>query len=180
MSSNKLIYLCFSSIIIFLTIGLPTFFTGCNLSVSTFCPNYNLFNGYIYQTKIYKEECLVSRKRVPCWDVYAYASNTMNYNQSTTTCRYLIEESVLDESEAQDDSQKYYTGQHVSWYKRISSNECFSANYVTTLWYVGIIFLSAAGLVGLIGSICWFATSYFEKQTLKYSNCSTDLEMNTI
>jgi hypothetical protein len=166
----------FAVFIICIIIGLPTFFTGCNLAVTNYCPSYDIFSGYVYQTKITKKECKISRKTVDCWDVYAYASNTLNYNQSTSTCRYTIDDSVTHESEAQEDAQKYYVGKYVKWYKSIGTNVCSDSNYVTTLWYVGVVFFSlgsCAALIGLIGFVCWIAGSLYEK---RYTN----LEMNKI
>jgi hypothetical protein len=172
----EICYCSFTIFIICIIGGLPTFFTGCNLDVTNFCPSYNVFNGYVYQTKITERKCTKGRKRVECWDVYAYASNTLYYNQSTSSCRYKIVDSLTHESQAEKDAQNYYVGKYIRWYKGINTNKCFDSDYVITLWYVGVLFLSLGSCAGLIGCIFLIISSLYKKQKTKYSN----LEMNTI
>ena len=135
-------------------IGLPTFFTGCRSSVTTFCPNYNVFNGYIYKTEVEKTTCSTTIGKTttytPCWYVYAYASNHKKYNESTNTCYYTVDSGDRNEKSAYNQAEKYYAGKHIAWYKRKTSNECFTGNQIEELWTTGVFFLSCAGLVFVI------------------------------
>lgn len=151
---------CFIIFMICIIIGLPTFFTGCKSSITNFCPDYNIFNGYIYKTEVKRKTCCTSSgwtsSCVQCWDVYAYASNNKNYNESTNTCYYTVVNGDRDEKYAKKQAKKYYVGKGISWYERKTSNECLKENEIEQLWTTGIVFLSFAGFVLVV----WFLTCY--------------------
>jgi hypothetical protein len=129
---NKLILYCL--IISSITIGLPTFFFGCNNKVTYFCPYYNNYQGYVSNTKIFKNSCKTQQSdENSYWGVYVYASNTLQSNYSTDEsygCRYLIVENVNSNSEAFDSSKKYYIGEKVNWYKIKNTQLCFDEYWI--------------------------------------------------
>lgn len=145
MNSKRLrMYSYFISFLICIIIGLPTFFTGCNLSVTNFCPNYDILNGYIYKTEVKEHLCSTSTGKITvytkCWDVNTYASNNLNYNQSTNTCYYTIDLSDRNKKNADNQAEKYYIGKKVSWYKSKGSKECFNSKQLVDLWICCIFF----------------------------------------
>lgn len=88
-------YYFLGAIVVCLIIGFPTFFTGCNLEVSSFCVNYHLYDGMIYQSKIYKRtcsRCVAHNKKggcsatqvYTCWDAWVYATRNFNYKRAPT------------------------------------------------------------------------------------------------
>lgn len=136
--------------IISLIIGLPTFFSGCNPNISNFCPSYDLFQGQVIYTKIYKLECGGSRsKKRACYNSYVYALHTYELNSTRYDCRYPVLNEV-SKSAAEDSLKKYTTGAKVSWYRRNQTKLCYSNDFMITLWYIGIIFLgfSTFGFIG--------------------------------
>lgn len=140
-----LIFLFFVSFII----GSSCFFSGCNLSVTNYCPANEIFIGTIYDISIELKQCKTSSsttknpKYEPCYDVYAYARR---FNSTDADiCQYLIIEDEKSYSYAQYRSREYKIGKNIEWYKEKRSSKCFSDNYLTSLWYTGLIFLSLSG-----------------------------------
>ena len=158
-------------------IGLPTFLSGCNLSAIKYCAfSYNKFNGYVYETEIKEDKC--GRSGNECWNIYSYASNTQNYNISTTQCIYTVEEGVKDKSSANNYAKEYYVGKPVSWYKKTHSDSCFDKSTLTQLWYVGIIFFSFAGSGLLLCIGIHFVEHITKTFRENYNKCSTDQNKN--
>ena len=141
--------------IIFFIIGLPTFLMGCNPSVSDNCVAYNLFSGTIYKKNIYEKTCsrcnhknangnCISYSYYSCWDAYVYAETTNN-TESRSTCYIQTASEVRSEYHAKQTTNKYNYGSDVDWYRNKGTQKCNIGTNVATLWYVGIVFLSAVG-----------------------------------
>ena len=167
---NTILLVCFC---ISIFIGLPSFFMGCNLSVTNYCPNYKPFNGYIYKTIIKEKTC--GKNRDKCWNVYTYASNSLYYNESTSSCKHELLSSSTSKSKVNKYLKKYYIGKPVFWYKRKTDDLCLSGREITDMWYTGVVFLLFSSSVLIIGLILTRLKP--EKENIKYKNVMKNVEM---
>lgn len=152
--------------LIFLIVGLPTFFTGCNSNLTDFCPGYKIFDGYVYRTEITQQTCETCIKKTrngceesrtySCYSSFVYASehNSFdNFNSSKVSglkCKIRLVKNK-EKSTAIHSLEKYKLGDSMHRYKRKNSSICFTEEKLIIGWYVGLIFLSLSGVaLGLL------------------------------
>ena len=191
MNTNNIVLFIICSGLIFFIIGLPTFLLGCNLSISDKCIAYNIFDGYIYERKVYEKTCSKCTKHDKngkcertdyhsCWDGYVYARNVNNNNQTTSRCKLKTIDSAISEYNANKSIKKYKIGEHVNWYRKKGTSNCETRSSVINLWYVGVVFLSLTGLAVLLGLIVFILKIIETNQNYNIINNKNNQEINTI
>lgn len=150
--------------IVFVIIGLPTFMCGCNKNISTNCIAYHVVNGNVYDYGIKEHTCsrciarnknggCIAYQYYDCYDSFAY----VHYGNHNSTCYIVMNTDDSSKSNAISESHDYYIGEQMELYKSKTTSECFTKSNVESLWYTGIVFLSASGLVLVImfGLFMW-------------------------
>ncbi len=168
---------CFVFGIIFLTIALATYFTGCNPDAVGGCTPYKPFSpGYIYDHQIIKQRCKECTSRrdgkckhyryYDCYSAYAYADKGAN---SSSWCKMQVSYHTEKKSDAEDELDKYPIGKEVNWLKQRNSDICRTPQQAYTLWVVGVVFF---GLFGLAFSIP-FGSKLYDQITDRQSSYSS-------
>jgi hypothetical protein len=149
---------------VFLVIGLPTFFSGCGTKIPNTCFAYYDIKGTVYGSKITNHMCseCIKKENKKCvqYNYYTcyngYVKISYNLKGKNETCVY---DAYKDEKSFTDTQNKlsYYYPKGLTdtlFVKKIEHEDC-SMNDVGLqgLTYVGITFLSLAGLVAIIGVI---------------------------
>lgn len=133
----------FNFFLLFFSIGITVYLTGCNPNVPGGCISYNKFHGHIYRQILDPEYDYAYNNGY----VYLFAINNNN-----ETCIVKIR------NDAYNTMLKYPIGTHVNWLKNKHDGNCQRADMIT--WYAAIILI----LISFIWLSCFYCVSNEHRQ----------------
>lgn len=145
-----------------LIIGLPTFLTGCGTNIPNTCFAYYETNGWIHNFKITNHMCseCVKKENKKCvqYNYYTcyngYVKVNYNLKENNQTCTY---DAYTDEKSFTDVQNKlayYYPigSKKTLFITKVNMEDCtLNVHGLQGLTYVGIVFMSLAGIIFIIG-----------------------------
>lgn len=145
-------FCCFS--FVFLTVGVCSYFLGCNHNYDSQCYGYDVVRGTAYAYKFTSEtckECVTSEcdkwRKYPCYSAYVKFHYGSNF-----TCNFAAKFESKSEIKAHNSVKSYPIGYKMKLLEREgSSSNCLKASAGMNEWITGVAFLSLTGLIAL----CW-------------------------